>query len=132
MLLQGPILKKEKVEESPKVEYKTVPCKKYWTVGHCELGPRCVYIHQVREIYHVLIPANTMSRRLVMPWRSRSLQTTASFHLMRLSLSRLRSQILELTVTFKGVEYKGCFFKLAPPENVSRLAPTKNALTAPP
>ena len=50
MLLQGPILKKEKVEESPRVEYKTVPCKKYWTVGHCELGPRCVYIHQVREI----------------------------------------------------------------------------------
>ena len=50
MLLQGPIPKKEKVEESPRVKYKTVPCKKYWTFGHCELGPRCVYIHQVREI----------------------------------------------------------------------------------
>merc|ERR1712013_361621 len=37
---------KEKVEESPRVKYKTLPCKKYWTVGHCELGPRCVYIHQ--------------------------------------------------------------------------------------
>jgi len=35
-----------KKEEGPAVEYKTVPCKKYWTVGHCELGPKCVYIHQ--------------------------------------------------------------------------------------
>jgi len=33
-------------EEGPVVEYKTVPCKKYWTIGHCELGPKCVYIHQ--------------------------------------------------------------------------------------
>merc|ERR1719289_806738 len=40
-----PPAKKGKKEE-PAVEYKTVPCKKYWTVGHCELGPRCVYIHQ--------------------------------------------------------------------------------------
>ena len=47
MFLQGPIPKKEKVEESSRVKYKTVLCKKYWTVGHCELGPRCVYIHQV-------------------------------------------------------------------------------------
>ena len=43
---QEPPAKKGKKEE-PAVEYKTVPCKKYWTVGHCELGPRCVYIHQV-------------------------------------------------------------------------------------
>ena len=49
-LLQGPIPKKEKVEESSSVKYKTVPCKKYWTVGHCELGPRCDYIHQVRVV----------------------------------------------------------------------------------
>merc|ERR1712192_40724 len=38
--------KDEPKEEGPAVEYKTVPCKKYWTVGHCELGPKCVYIHQ--------------------------------------------------------------------------------------
>merc|ERR1711934_246290 len=37
---------KEEVLPVPEVEYKTVPCKKYWTVGHCELGPHCVYIHQ--------------------------------------------------------------------------------------
>merc|ERR1712076_355445 len=50
---KGSALKKEpaakkakKEEEAPSVEYKTVPCKKYWTVGHCELGPKCVYIHQ--------------------------------------------------------------------------------------
>merc|ERR1712198_476341 len=36
----------KKEEEGPAVEYKTVPCKKYWTIGHCELGPKCVYIHQ--------------------------------------------------------------------------------------
>merc|ERR1712112_814445 len=43
-----PIAKKAKKEEEapPSVEYKTVPCKKYWTIGHCELGPKCVYIHQ--------------------------------------------------------------------------------------
>merc|ERR1719376_7016 len=35
-----------KKEEGPAVEYKTVPCKKYWTLGHCELGPKCIYIHQ--------------------------------------------------------------------------------------
>merc|ERR1712121_92486 len=35
-----------KKKEAPAVEYKTVPCKKYWTIGHCELGPKCVYIHQ--------------------------------------------------------------------------------------
>merc|ERR1711962_1978050 len=40
-----PPAKKGKTEE-PAVEYKTVPCKKYWTIGHCELGPRCFYIHQ--------------------------------------------------------------------------------------
>ena len=50
--LQEPAAKKAKkdepkTEEGPAVEYKTVPCKKYWTVGHCELGPKCVYIHQV-------------------------------------------------------------------------------------
>merc|ERR1712126_158379 len=38
--------KTKKEEEAPAVEYKTVPCKKYWTIGHCELGPKCVYIHQ--------------------------------------------------------------------------------------
>merc|ERR1712112_279277 len=38
--------KAKKEEEAPSVEYKTVPCKKYWTIGHCELGPKCVYIHQ--------------------------------------------------------------------------------------
>jgi len=43
---KGPIPKKKKVVESPRVKYKTLPCKKYWTVGHCELGPRCDYIHQ--------------------------------------------------------------------------------------
>merc|ERR1712037_460456 len=37
---------KKDEEEAPAVEYKTVPCKKYWTIGHCELGPKCVYIHQ--------------------------------------------------------------------------------------
>ena len=47
---QEPAAKKVKKteEEAPAVEYKTVPCKKYWTVGHCELGPHCVYIHQVK------------------------------------------------------------------------------------
>jgi len=40
------VKKGESKEEGPTVEYKTVPCKKYWTVGHCELGPKCVYIHQ--------------------------------------------------------------------------------------
>ena len=39
-----------------------------------------------------------------MPWRSKSLLTMASFHLLRLSLSRLRSQTLELTAMSKGVE----------------------------
>jgi len=38
--------KAKKEEEELAVEYKTVPCKKYWTIGHCELGPKCVYIHQ--------------------------------------------------------------------------------------
>merc|ERR1712112_242772 len=38
--------KAKKEEEAPSVEYKTGPCKKYWTIGHCELGPKCVYIHQ--------------------------------------------------------------------------------------
>ena len=49
--LQEPAAKKAKKEEeeAPAVEYKTVPCKKYWTIGHCELGPKCVYIHQVRR-----------------------------------------------------------------------------------
>merc|ERR1712013_755333 len=37
--------------------YKTVPCKKYWTVGHCEMGPRCVYIHQ--EV------SNAMAKQIV-------------------------------------------------------------------
>merc|ERR1711875_149448 len=41
-----PAAKKKKEVEAPSVEYKTVPCKKYWTIGHCELGPKCVYIHQ--------------------------------------------------------------------------------------
>ena len=46
--LQEPAAKKAKKEEEvPAVEYKTVPCKKYWTIGHCELGPKCVFIHQV-------------------------------------------------------------------------------------
>jgi len=40
------VKKDELKEEGPAVEYKTVPCKKYWTIGHCELGPKCVYIHQ--------------------------------------------------------------------------------------
>merc|ERR1712025_1435173 len=47
---KGSASKKEpaakKAKEAPSVEYKTVPCKKYWTIGHCELGPKCVYIHQ--------------------------------------------------------------------------------------
>ena len=48
--LQEPATKKAKKEEEvPSVEYKTVPCKKYWTIGHCELGPKCVYIHQVSK-----------------------------------------------------------------------------------
>merc|ERR1712018_1071416 len=51
-----PPAKKGKKEE-PAVEYKTVPCKKYWTVGHCELGPRCVYIHQ--EV------SNAMAKQIV-------------------------------------------------------------------
>ena len=50
MYLKEPPAKKAKEEvlPVPEVEYKTVPCKKYWTVGHCELGPHCVYIHQVK------------------------------------------------------------------------------------
>ena len=71
---------------------------------------RAVFTFTRWEKSHILTQANAMSRRLVMPWRSRSLQTTASFHLLRLSLSRLRSQLLELTAMFKGVEYTGCFF----------------------
>merc|ERR1712212_1091644 len=51
-----PPAKKGKKEE-PTAEYKTVPCKKYWTVGHCELGPRCVYIHQ--EV------SNAMAKQIV-------------------------------------------------------------------
>merc|ERR1712243_233605 len=38
-----PAAKKAKKEEAPAVEYKTVPCKKYWTIGHCELGPKCLH-----------------------------------------------------------------------------------------
>merc|ERR1712055_764256 len=49
--------KGKKEEPLPAVEYKTVPCKKYWTVGHCELGPRCVYIHQ--EV------SNAMAKQIV-------------------------------------------------------------------
>ena len=52
LYLQGqePAAKKAKQdeEEAPAVEYKTVPCKKYWTIGRCELGPKCVYIRVVR------------------------------------------------------------------------------------
>merc|ERR1712212_637912 len=51
-----PPAKKGKKEE-PTAEYETVPCKKYWTVGHCELGPRCVYIHQ--EV------SNAMAKQIV-------------------------------------------------------------------
>ena len=76
MFLQGPIPKKEKVEESPRVKYKTLPCKKYWTVGHCELGPHCDYIHQVRVIsitcnaqitsqFHVQEVSNAMAKQII-------------------------------------------------------------------
>ena len=58
------------------MKYKTVPCKKYWTVGHCELGPRCVYIHQVSVIpitcnaqitsqFHVQEVSDAMAKQIV-------------------------------------------------------------------
>jgi len=135
---KGPIPKKEKVEESPRVKYKTVPCKKYWTVGQCELGPRCVYIHQVwgvsRLRFGYLHPPYQKQwrlffpRRLVMPWQSRSSPTTANFHLLRLSPSRLRSQSQELTVMFKveqrlAVDMLGSAVMLQPPRRPGEQEP---------
>ena len=97
LYLQEPAAKKAKQdeEEAPAVEYKTVPCKKYWTIGRCELGPKCVYIHQVRRYsserslptLNPIQVACFLNRRWVMLWRSRSWPTMASCRHLSLSLS---------------------------------------------